>query len=499
MPLPKRKKNESDKKFVERCMDNETMKKEYPDTDQRYAVCKKQSQKPESLAFGMIQDQPWAIHPAKLQEINAFVESRLSGEKIEFEAKTSEQDTDIKQYIVQDNVAIVPLYGVLAKRMNLMTAISGGTSTQLFMRDFQQAIDDPDVKAVVIDVESPGGAVDGTKEAADIIYNSRGLKNIVAYANGQMASAGYWVGSAADAVFTNETSEIGSIGIVLTHHDFSERDKQSGIKRTEIYAGKYKRIASETTPLSKQGKSYLQDLVDDTYRVFLAGIKRNRKVKSKERLLKMAEGRVFIGEKAKKAGLVDGIMPLSEVISRLSTAEVGQTTQEIFQMTEITTKKELSAEYPDLTAQIEKDARESVDVQKIKQEAAQSEQNRILGLAKIQFGADEGKKLETLLASGITPEQLQAAKALNPELEKPKSQEVETIQAKTEALKEVRQSGPENPGSRTAHDEPNFMEAVAQIEKEMGVKKSEAMNIVNRRFPGIREKWLAQVNGQTIQ
>jgi capsid assembly protease len=435
-------------------------------------------------SLNLIQDQPWAIHPAKLQEINAFVEAKLSGKEIVFEAK-EKAEPEGKPYAVENGVAVLPLYGVMSKRMNLFSSFSGGTSTELFKRDFRQAMDDPEVKSIVIDVDSPGGSVDGTMEAADAVFVSRGTKPIVAYANGMMASAAYWVGSAADLVFASPTANVGSIGVVATHFDYSERDAKLGVKRTEIYAGKYKRIASDAKPLSSDGKDYLQGLVDDTYALFLSAVAKNRNVKSRSDLMAMSEGRIFIGKKAKKIGLVDGVKTLSAITGKLSAARAGQSTREIFRM-EMESIQELSAAYPDLVKQIEAGAVDKID----KKAIAKTEADRILGLARIQFGAEAGDKFAKIVSSGVTVEQFEAIKSLEPEPAKPK--EAEVVAAKVAALEAIRESGPANPGPAAAETEADFQAVVDKIQDQRKCSRAEALVAADKKFPGLREKWIAE-------
>jgi len=295
--------------------------------------------------FHMVQDRAWALHPAKLEEVAVFIERRLSGEHLAPEGAAGKSGNRAEQsYEVRQGVAVLPLYGVLDKRMNLMLRFSGGTSTELFARDFRKALDDPRVEAILLDIDSPGGAVDGTKELADLVYGSRGQKPIIAYANGLMASAAYWIGSAADQIVAMDTAEVGSIGVAMMHYDYSAQDDQLGIKRTSITAGKYKRIASDEKPLSKEGKEYLQSLVDDYYGLFLEAVGRHRNVDPETVHDKMADGRIFIGKKALKARLVDVIGNFNDALA-LARQEGGKMPKNL-------TKEHLQAENPDLYQEI---------------------------------------------------------------------------------------------------------------------------------------------------
>ena len=265
---------------------------------------------------------PWAIVPAKLFEIQEIYRTHLRGDKIDIaaiEAKTGAPlKNETKSYQVINDIAVIPIHGVIAKRMNLFTQISGGVSTQIIGNDIKNALADDSIKSILLDIDSPGGTVDGTQELADIVFAGREKKPIIAYSDGMIASAAYWIGSAADKIYiSGDTIDIGSIGVVASHVDYSEWEKKVGIKTTEIYAGKYKRIASDTKPLSKEGKQYIQDQVDYLYSIFVDQIAKHKGVSSETVLKNMADGRIFIGKQAITAGLADGVSTLDRLIDNV--------------------------------------------------------------------------------------------------------------------------------------------------------------------------------------
>ena len=241
---------------------------------------------------------PWAIVPESLFEIQEIYSTHLRGEKIDIKAVEAAigkpLDNEQKPYEVHNNTAIIPVHGIIAKRMNLFSQISGGVSTQKLGNDLMEAIRDSDINAIVLDVDSPGGTVDGTEDAANLIRAARHKKPIVAWTDGMIASAAYWIASAAEKVYiSGKTPTVGSIGVVATHVDYSEYEKRQGIKTTEVYAGKYKRIATEHKPLSKDGLKSIQDRVDYFYSLFVDAVAENRG-KTPEAVQKnMADGRMF--------------------------------------------------------------------------------------------------------------------------------------------------------------------------------------------------------------
>ena len=270
---------------------------------------------------------PWAIVPEKLLEIQAIYRTHLRGEKIDLAAIEARLGKPLanepKPYEVHKGVAVIEMEGIVAKRMSLFTKISGGISTYYVHEQFSAAMADPKVRGVLLNIDSPGGGIDGTAELAGLIHSARGEKPILAYTDGMMASAAYWIGSAADAVYiSGDTAQVGSIGVVASHMDISEAEKMIGIKTTEIVAGKYKRIASRHAPLSKEGKATIQEMVDHVYSAFVGDVAKHRGVSEEQVLEQMADGKVFFGRQAVNAGLVDGVSTIEELIGKLSAGEI---------------------------------------------------------------------------------------------------------------------------------------------------------------------------------
>lgn len=266
---------------------------------------------------------PWAIEPAKLLEIQAIYAAHFRGEKADIaavEARIGRPLANVPApYTVTDGVAVLQVCGVMAKRANMFMDISGGVSTQLAARDLLQAASDPAVHSIIQVYDTPGGTVDGTQAFASTIRQVGAIKPVIALADGLMASAGVWAGTAASQIYIADTTTgVGSIGVVSQHIDLSGRDAQNGIKRTEIFAGKFKRIASDTGPLTEAGRQSIQESVDYTYSLFVQAVATQRGVSVDQVLNDMADGRMFIGEQAINAGLVDGVATLDELIAKLN-------------------------------------------------------------------------------------------------------------------------------------------------------------------------------------
>ena len=263
---------------------------------------------------------PWAILPDRLDEIQAIYATHLRGEKIDIEAIEARLGrplaNDQQEYTLRDGgVAVLALSGAISPKANIFTRVSGGASAQMFAQQVESMAADPRVRAVVIDMDSPGGNVLGIPAAANAVRALAAEKPTVTVCTGTMASAAYWIGSAANAVYiSGETDFVGSIGVVATH----SYDPRAAGTTTEVTAGKYKRMASNTAPLTAEGKAYMQAQVDQLYSVFVDAVAENRRVKPDQVLQHMADGRVFVGQQAIDAGLADGIATVDQMVERLA-------------------------------------------------------------------------------------------------------------------------------------------------------------------------------------
>ncbi len=268
---------------------------------------------------------PWAILPDRYHQIIEIYNAHVRGPKIDLaalEARLGRPLSPIRREYagqVVSGVAVLDVEGPLAKRMSTVNAVCEGTSTNRVADFFSQALADPEVKAIVLNIDSPGGAVDGTMDLARAIHAARGKKPIVALADGMACSAAYWIGAAADRFYlANATTLVGSIGVVATHVDQSRALDKAGITVSEVTAGKFKRVTSSLQPLSEDGRAFLQEMVDDICTFFVNDISNFRNVPVEQVLERMAEGRVLMGGKAIEAGLADGVSSLDQLIAELS-------------------------------------------------------------------------------------------------------------------------------------------------------------------------------------
>jgi signal peptide peptidase SppA len=198
-----------------------------------------------------------------------------------------------------------------------MTDVSGATSAEMFGKRFDELVNDATVGAIVLDVDSPGGQVNGIEELSKKIFEARGSKPIVAVANHTMASAAYWIGTAADEVVASPSAEIGSIGVFAMHEDVSAALEKEGVKISLISEGKFKTEGNPYEPLSEESRTAIQARVAEHYDAFVKAVARNRGVKASDVRGGFGEGRVVGAKQAVNLGMADRIGTLEETIARL--------------------------------------------------------------------------------------------------------------------------------------------------------------------------------------
>jgi capsid assembly protease len=220
---------------------------------------------------------------------------------------------------IKGGIASVSLKGVLAPPSGLLALFFDLESPLVvFERELKTALADPDVGAVLLDVDSPGGVVDGIPEAAAMIRSVRGPKPIVAVANTMAASAAYWLASQADEISVTPSGAVGSIGVYATHRDMSGAMKLRGVETTLVSAGKFKTDGNPWAPLSDEAREHIQEDVDHFYGLFTADVAKGRGVKQADVKAGYGEGRVLNAKAALAANLVERIETLGEAQARLS-------------------------------------------------------------------------------------------------------------------------------------------------------------------------------------
>jgi len=442
--------------------------------------------------------QVWGIVPEHFETVaRKFFELNIKADDKKL-LQFSQTAGDEKPYKVTDGgAAVIPISGPLSKRQSFISWLMGGSTYAEIAQMFKAAVADEDVNSIILDIDSPGGVVSGTEGVGDLIFNSRGEKPIVAYVNGDMASAAYWIGSAADVIVAQKTSSVGSIGVLMIHRDYSEMDKKEGIKTTYITAGKYKALGNPDQPLSKGAKEYFQQEVDYIYSIFIETVARNRDVGTDKVLSDMADGQVFIGERAKGVGLVDHIGNF-DAAEQMAASLISNETYYVKEKTmkdenKIETIDQLTAAFPELINQVQDKAVEAARG-KIENDSAMAERGRVLEIISVQFDEEQAAKLKSVIESGVSAEQFKAIKDLEPKA-KAGGESDEDAEFKDKMLKNLEGSGAGDPGAGDAGEAPkDYMVLVEEYMAQYSIPRLAAMTRVNQDHPKAREEFIKKNN-----
>lgn len=217
---------------------------------------------------------------------------------------------------VRDGVAIVPIAGPIFRYANLFTAFSGATALADVSANLAAAASDNRIRAVLLEIDTPGGEVTGLAQAAQQIAALARVKPVVAFVEGSAMSAGYWLASAAGQIVMDSTAAVGSLGAVLALQDRTEAEARTGTRR-------YRFVSTQTPnklldPTTDAGVAKIQAYADRLAAEFLGAAAANRGMSVDGLLAATDGGGLLIGADAVSAGLADQVAGFEETLARLA-------------------------------------------------------------------------------------------------------------------------------------------------------------------------------------
>ncbi|WP_195433336.1 S49 family peptidase [Morganella morganii] len=254
---------------------------------------------------------PLAIHPQKAEVIVSSLTERLGITQIR---STMMEDDDgyfsrkarkDSGYDVLEGIAIIPVYGTLVQKLGTLRPYSGMTGYDGIRRVFLTAVNDPEVKGICLDIDSPGGEVAGCFDLVDLIYAERSKKPIHAILSENAFSAAYAIASAADKICVPRTGGVGSVGVIVIHCDWSQRIKDDGLKVSIITYGNRKAESNPYVALSDEAKAAIQHDVDEMGRLFVSTVSRNRGLS--ETVIRNTQAACYLAAEGVQMGLADAV------------------------------------------------------------------------------------------------------------------------------------------------------------------------------------------------
>jgi signal peptide peptidase SppA len=365
-------------------------------------------------AFDVAAGRPWLIQQESLETILQVADRMGDPEAVSMRLGRPLDNTRTVQ--MRDGVAVIPVTGPVFRYANLFTEVSGATATGVIARDFQAAIENPYVRGIVLEINSPGGEATGINELAEAIYQARGTKPIVAYVEGAGASAAYWLASAAGEIVMDPTAIVGSIGVVMSYTDTRERDERNGARRLEIVSSQSPNKRSD--PATEAGRAQVQSIVDAMADVFVGAVARNRGVTAETVIADFGGGGVLVGASAVAAGMADRLGSLETVIAELagtaspttrtttmgnkSTVTVSNTDDLRLALEAGYTADQIEIEQPAAASNVEQIDATAEQIAAAKAEATSAERSRLTALLGMQEEGFEAE-LQQAVADGTQP------------------------------------------------------------------------------------------------
>lgn len=272
--------------------------------------------------LGFALEHPWALTKSMCSIVASILARHIAGhETSSTELSALTNRSKLPQPKRGGAVAVIPMYGVIAPRVNMLSDISGGTTFETLTAQLHAALRDDEVKTILFDVDSPGGNVAGATEFAQEILKARAQKPIIAQAQFLMASAAYWAMAGATQIVASPSAMVGSIGVYAIHDDITEALAKEGIKREVISAGKFKAEGIGGGALSDEARAYAKTIIESAYSNFTRDVANGRGVKPADVRNGFGEGRVVAASDALALGLVDRVATLHDTIKRVASPE----------------------------------------------------------------------------------------------------------------------------------------------------------------------------------
>lgn len=275
-------------------------------------------------------NRPLAIRPEKAEIIMAALADRLGILNVRMpDGRMRAFDQDGMGVVVSDDnwadetcgyevvsgVAIIEICGTLVQRQMGLRPYSGMTGYNAIRRNLLAALQNPEVRAIALDIDSPGGDCAGLFDLTDSIFAARGQKPIWAILDETAASAAYAIAAAADKITVPRTGYSGSIGVIVLHADLTRMLDKEGVTVTVIQYGARKADGYPVLPLSTEARQTLQADVNAIGELFVGSVARYRRVPAAR--VREQEARCFLGEAGRTAGLVDMVMAPDEAFAAL--------------------------------------------------------------------------------------------------------------------------------------------------------------------------------------
>lgn len=230
---------------------------------------------------------------------------------------------------IVNGVAVIPVTGMIVTRESWMTREGYATSQQAVQRQYEAALGSDQVRGIAFYIDSPGGYAQGNEEAAQAMFAAKGKKPSVAYVEGMMCSAAYYLGSVADKIVASPSSLVGSIGSILVHFEVTKYLEDIGFTATVIRNPQKKALGGMFEPLGEAGRASWQAKIDQLTGMFEAAVARQRGVSAAQVREKYGQGEAFFAAQALERGLIDQVGSWGDALAALGQSRKSTVSQSL--------------------------------------------------------------------------------------------------------------------------------------------------------------------------
>lgn len=268
---------------------------------------------------------PWAMERQTLGQLCHVLERHTAGIRLDSDeieritaGRHGKEKTAVEYRVTGAGVAVLPVTGIIAKHARMVNGTSQprGTSIEVLSEQLARAVNDPEVGSILLQIESPGGYINGLADFAAEVYAAGMEKPVTAYADDMAASAAYWIGSQATRFYANQSAEVGCIGVYSVLVDSSERAAAEGLRFVILRSGENKGVGEPGVAITPDQEAVELGLVMDHFEMFLSSILRGRRDAGldEKTLRTLADGRSYIAAKAARSKLIDGVKTWQQVL-----------------------------------------------------------------------------------------------------------------------------------------------------------------------------------------
>jgi protease-4 len=221
-------------------------------------------------------------------------------------------------------LALLKIDGIIMESDSSSSGLSSTYNHQIFLKQIEAAYTDPEIKGIILQLNSPGGGVYESDEVYHRIMELKAQykKPLVVYMSQEAASGAYYIAMAADKIYANRNTLTGSIGVIISTYNYSELAKKIGVQDVTFKSGANKDLLNPLRPITPGEQTIMQSMVDESYSYFVDIVTKGRHM-NRDNVLKLADGRVYSGIQAKNLGLVDELGYMEDAIA--GTAKLAKT------------------------------------------------------------------------------------------------------------------------------------------------------------------------------